>query len=126
MTPQVCFLSLFVPDLDAARVTYGSVFGVTAEAASPPVPERHPFSPKPPAVFDLGGVKLALFEVDGRVTHAGDVGIGVVGDATGLLARAVRARGQTLLPPTPIGEQKLAVFVLPDRHFFEVIDAPGV
>ncbi|MFC1611940.1 hypothetical protein ACFL6C_13340 [Myxococcota bacterium] len=117
------FLSLFVPDLDTASQTYASIFGVEPGTASGGIPERHPFSPRPPVVFDLGGVKLALYQIDGRITHAGDVGIGVVTDEdpSATLQRAAAAGGQPLLAPKAGDTCEMGVFVLPDRHFFEVV-----
>lgn len=122
------YLSLFVPDLDRAATTYREVFAVEPEPASTPVLTAHPCSPRPPVVFDLGGVKLALYQQDGRTTHAGDVGIGLVaaGSLDELNARVVRQGGRTFIGPGPygVGGEELAVFVLPDRHFFEVLSQP--
>lgn len=116
--PKLRFLSLFVPDLDQYRVVYADLFGVEPEATSPPVVANHPYSPKPPVVFDLGGVKLALYQADGQVTHAGDVGIGLVADEPADFERRAQEHGgQT------IGSGDLRIVALPDRHFFEIVTA---
>jgi len=122
--PRLRFLSLFVDDLARARQTYTEVFGLQPlpEAEVDDLPRPHPFSPSPPVVFDLGGVLLALYQIDGRVTHTGDVGIGVVTDEpAGELARRVTRAGGRVLPRG--AEDPLLVFALPDRHFFEIV--PG-
>lgn len=121
-TPSLRFLSLFVDDLQRARQRYAAVFGVEPladEQVDAAVPRQHPYSPAPPVVFDLGGVALALYQVDGRVTHLGDVGIGVVVDepAAELAQRVQQEGGQVMQRPG----DPLLVFVLPDRHFFEVV-----
>lgn len=123
--PALRFLSLFVPDLDQARRAYAEVFGVEPVAPSPPVLEPHPCSPLSPVVFDLGGVKLALYQADGRTTHPGDVGIGVETHEplAAVVERVQRAGGRTFVGPQPQAARAatLAVFVLPDRHFFEML-----
>jgi catechol 2,3-dioxygenase-like lactoylglutathione lyase family enzyme len=123
-TPRLRFLSLFVDDLQRARQRYAAIFGVEPladEQVDAAVPRPHPFSPAPPVVFDLGGVALALYQIDGRITHMGDVGIGVVTDepSAELARRVQQEHGQVMQRP---GEP-LLVFALPDRHFFEVV--PG-
>jgi hypothetical protein len=123
--PRLRFLSLFVADLDAARVRYQAMLGVaplegeSEGRGGPPAP--HPFAARGPCVFDLGGVLLALYQhAPTRGTHEGDVGIGLVVDEpiVDLLRRAKEVGAITL--PTPPGGAELAVIVLPDRHFFEV------
>ena len=129
--PKLRFLSLFVDDLDRAREAYSEVFGLQplADDDVAPAPANHPFSPRPPVVFDLGGVRLALYQVDGRVTHTGDVGIGVVTDeaADAVAARVGPAGGQLLRAPDgpPAGAAPLLVFTLPERHFFELLGGRG-
>lgn len=126
--PRVEFLSLFVPDLDRAREVYLSVFGATTVEATGSVPLKHPFSPRPPVILELGAVKLALYQADGRVTHPGDVGIGVATDTDSAptLERVEKAGGQNLMAPVSVpieGEQQqeMSIFVLPTRHFFELV-----
>lgn len=122
--PSLRFLSLFVPDLAAAQRVYEQVLGVPPRSPSG-VPAPHPFAAAGPVVFDLGGVKLALYQCDMRTTHPGDVGIGlwVDGSPTDVARRATSQGGRAFAPePLPAGDgQQMAVFVLPDRHFFEVL-----
>lgn len=125
---SIPFISLFVPDLEQARAAYARVFGTEAVPASGEVPPRHPFSPLPPAVFELGGVRLCLYQVDGRVTHAGDVGLGIAttDEPEAVLRRAAEAGGQVLMSPTRLpasgdGALTMSIFMLPDRHFFELV-----
>ncbi|MBW2523910.1 MAG: hypothetical protein JRI23_07040 [Deltaproteobacteria bacterium] len=122
--PALRFLSLFVPDLEAARKTYQSVLGVEP-CEDGLVPEPHPFAAAGPVVFDLGGVKLALYQCDQRATHPGDVGIGlcVEGSPARISQRVAPRGGRVFFGPQRLGAdgRELAVFVLPDRHFFEVI-----
>ncbi len=125
--PRLQFLSLFVPDLAAATQRYEAVFGVapTAEDADPPSP--HPYASAGPVVFDLGGVKLALYQCDGKTTHPGDVGIGLRSDGPPdeIAKRAGEHRGQVFYGPRKLAGdgRSTAVFMLPDRHFFEVIES---
>ncbi len=119
--PTLRFLSLFVADLERAAQNYSVALGVEPMATPAQAPTRHPFSPAPPVVFDLGGVELALYQVDAATTHEGDVGIGIESaEAPALLHRVTDVGGQTLLesaaPAAP-----LSIFVMPDRHFFEVL-----
>lgn len=122
--PELRFLSLFVPDLEAARERYEAVFAV-APTTSDDVPPRHPFAAAGPVVFDLGGVKLALYQCDLRTTHPGDVGIGLLvdGPVASITNRVPPTGGQVFLGPQPVApdDREMAVFVLPDRHFFEVL-----
>jgi hypothetical protein len=126
MSTRVEFLSLFVPDLSAARDAYATVFGIEPEAASGSIPHTHPYSPQPPVVFDLGTLKLALYQIDGHVTHAGDVGIGTTtDDLPGLLARAQRV-GADAMPAVEVdadqdAPKRFGVVVFPAQHFFELI-----
>jgi predicted enzyme related to lactoylglutathione lyase len=123
--PDLKFLSLFVPDLEAARRTYETVFGVAPSDATDDTIGRHPFATAGPVVFDLGGVRLALYQCDMRTTHPGDVGIGlcVEGPAATITERVAPAGGRVFLGPVKIEQEQreMAVFVLPDRHFFEVL-----
>jgi catechol 2,3-dioxygenase-like lactoylglutathione lyase family enzyme len=123
--PELKFLSLFVPDLEAACRTYESVLGVAPSEATDDMIRRHPFATAGPAVFDLGAVKVALYQCDMRTTHPGDVGIGlcVEGSAATITERVGPAGGRVFLGPVKVEQQQreMAAFVLPDRHFFEVL-----
>lgn len=125
-SPRVRFLSLFVPDLEAARRMYAEVFGVEA-VEDDELPAPHPYAAAGPVVFDLGGVKLGLYQCDMKTTHPGDVGIGLraPGSASEVSDRVAAQGGRVFFGPRPSGPQQseLAVFVLPDRHFFEVLGA---
>lgn len=125
--PRLQFLSLFVPDLDAARTRYQAVFGISPIDHDPDAPEPHPFASAGPVVFDLGGVKLALYQCDMRATHPGDVGIGVcIEEPPAHLASRARTQGANVFYgplPLPRDNRNLTVFVMPDRHFFEVVAA---
>jgi hypothetical protein len=128
--PEIRFLSLFVPSVQAAALHYQQILGV-----EPTIPDRaavspHPFAGSAPVVFQLGAVALALYECNpDRGTHPGDVGIGVVGEgAPAALAERAQACGARVFygPKRVPGDgRELAVFVLPDRHFFEVADRPS-
>lgn len=124
-SPTLRFLSLFVPDLDAARARYEAVFGLPGSEGDPDVPATHPFGKRGPVVFDLGTAKLALYECDMHATHPGDVGIGidVAEDLPNVARRAGASQGRVFYGPKPLpGEDRsMAVFMLPDRHFFEVV-----
>ena len=123
--PTLRFLSLFVPNLDEARQRYAAIFGIDPVEGDADALARHPFAKRPPVVFDLGTCKLALYECDMRTTHPGDVGIGIdVGDDLAATAkRASAQQGKVFHGPKPIAgdARDLAVFMLPDRHFFEVV-----
>ena len=125
---ELRFLSLFVPDLEAARRTYENVFGVAPSDTTDETIGRHPFAAAGPVVFDLGAVRLALYQCDMRTTHPGDVGIGlcVQGAASRITERVAPAGGKVFLGPVEREEdqREMAVFVLPDRHFFEVLAKP--
>lgn len=124
--PQLRFLSLFVPDLEAATAAYHEVLGVEPLADAGSAPAAHPFASAGPVVFELGQVSIALYQCDQRATHPGDVGIGVELDRSPapLAARAEAAGGRVFYGPrrsSAADGRELAVFVLPDRHFFEVL-----
>jgi catechol 2,3-dioxygenase-like lactoylglutathione lyase family enzyme len=123
--PRLRFLSIFVPDLAAATQRYEAVFGVPPVKDDGDPPSPHPYAAGGPVVFDLGGVKLALYQCDGKTTHPGDVGIGIRPDGPpGEIAkRATEHRGQVFYGPRelPGDGRPMAVFMLPDRHFFEVL-----
>lgn len=123
--PHLRFLSLFVPDLAAASQRYEAIFGVPPLAADTAPPSPHPYAAAGPVVFDLGGVKLALYQCDGRTTHPGDVGIGLHTDEPPAVVSVPAAEqgGQVFFGPRQLtgDDRSLAIFMLPDRHFFEVI-----
>ena len=126
--PTLRFLSIFVPNLDDARRRYEAIFGVEPIEDDPDVPAKHPFAKRGPVVFDLQSCKLALYECDMRATHPGDVGIGMdVGDdVQGTAKRAASHQGNVFFGPRPLpsDERSMTVFMLPDRHFFEVVGKP--
>jgi len=123
--PALRFLSLFVPDLPDAARRYEAIFGVPPMQRASAAPHRHPFSRSEPVVFDLGGVEVALYQADGKTTHAGDVGIGVVTEDSSAETSAQAARaGARVFPGVqklPSDEREMVVFMTPDRHFFEVV-----
>ena len=121
--PELRFLSLFVPDIQAATARYAAFLGVEPERDDPDVPRDHPFAGGPPVVFPMGQVKLALYPCDGRITHPGDVGIGLASDTPGqLLADAAKAGARVFPRQRPLADgRELGVFMVPDRHFFEVL-----
>jgi len=131
LAPRLRFLSLFVPDLATAARRYREVLGVApVEETGPalaPAPSPHPFAAAGPGVFDLGGVALALYQCDQRTTHPGDVGIGLEADPRAVADRAARrggGDGKVFFGPKALpGDdgRELAAFVMPDRHFFEVL-----
>ena len=124
--PEIELLSLFVPNLDAASRRYAAVLGIQPEPQPGPAPHPPPFAAKGPVVFRLGPVTLALYQAaPGRGTHPGDVGIGltVEGSVRDIAARASAQGGKVFFGPAPVPEdgREMAVFVLPDRHFFELL-----
>ena len=128
-SPEVRMLSLFVPDLAAATERYGAVLGL--EPAQDPglAPQPHPFAESGPIVFQLGPVALALYQATpSRGTHPGDVGIGLAVDdcVRQVAARAAANGGSVFFGPERLPEdgREMAVFMLPDRHFFELLEQP--
>ena len=128
--PRLRFLSIFVPDLAGAVRRYREVLGVEPVDGPGAAPREHPFAALGPIVFDLGGVALALYECDGRATHPGDVGIGleVDGSPAPMAGRAAAQKGKVFFGPRRFSEsedecREMAVFVLPDRHLFEVVSS---
>jgi catechol 2,3-dioxygenase-like lactoylglutathione lyase family enzyme len=124
--PELKFLSLFVPDVDEAARRYEKVLGVAPLQEDRTAPHPHPFAGSAPVVFELGSVKIALYEANApRGTHPGDVGIGlfVEGSAADTAQRAAASGGRLLYGPkrAPGDGREIAVFVLPDRHFFELV-----
>ncbi|MBN2196104.1 MAG: hypothetical protein JW751_25025, partial [Polyangiaceae bacterium] len=123
--PVLRFISLFVPSLAEAVPRYQALLGVPPSDGSDAAPKHHPFAAQGPVVFRLGEVALALYECDGRTTHPGDVGFGL---ETPVGAAAVRIReqgGRVFWGPRAVDgrEQRMAVGMLPDRHFFEIVEA---
>jgi len=118
------FISLFVPSLEEAVPRYAALLGTPPTDRSTSALSPHPFAAKGPVVFDLGGVTLALYECDGRTTHPGDVGLGIV-TAVDPAAACIRGQGGIVFwgpkPVTP-GGRAVAIGVLPDRHFFELTE----
>lgn len=123
--PAVKFLSLFVPDLEDAARRYEAILGVAPTAQPRNAPPRHPFSPAKAVVFDLGTVELALYQTDGKTTHAGDVGIGIeTGEDAGSVGKRAASAGASVFPGVHTLREdgrKMAVFMTPDRHFFEAV-----
>ncbi len=126
MTPKASlqFISLFVPSLSEAVPQYKALLGIDPSWQAGVVPARHPFAAKGPVVFQLGDVALALYECDGRTTHPGDVGLGLRAplDQAGSCIRT--HQGRVFWGPKPVDEdgRRMIVGMLPDRHFFEVIE----
>ncbi len=126
MTPKASLrvVSLFVPDLEEARRTYEALLGVPPTEGSSAAPAKHPFAAAGPVVFELAGVALALYQVDGKTTHPGDVGLGIEIDV-GEAAAVIREHGGLVFwGPEARGEdgRKMAVGVTRDRHFFEMVE----
>ena len=124
-TPEITFLSLFVPDLAQAARRYQEVLGLEPAENQGSAPDPHPFAGSAPVVFDLGQVRIALYEANPhRGTHPGDVGIGVrTAEPPAAVAERAKQNGATTLygPKRLAGDgREMAVFALPDRHFFEV------
>ena len=126
MAPAIRFLSLFVADLAATAKRYEAIFGV--EPSEPDeggvAPRPHPFAGAGPVVFQLGDVELSIYQADGRVTHPGDVGIGVSTDDPKTIASSAKSNGaQVFFGPSAIADEnrQMAVFMQPDRHFFELL-----
>ncbi|MBN1612504.1 MAG: hypothetical protein JW940_38090 [Polyangiaceae bacterium] len=116
------FISLFVPSLEDAVPRYAALLGTAPIDGSKAAPSPHPFAAKGPVVFELGGVSFALYECDGRTTHPGDVGFGLVTAVDQAAARLREQGGRVFWGPKAVtpGGRTMAVGVLPDRHFFEL------
>jgi hypothetical protein len=120
--PSIRFISLFVPNLTDAVLRYAALLQVAPVDGSIAALSPHPFAAKGPVVFRLGNVELALYECDGRTTHPGDVGIGLQSAVAETAARLDAQGGTVFWGPDSIGERKLAVGMMPDRHFFEIVE----
>jgi hypothetical protein len=118
------FISLFVPSLEDAVPRYTALLGMQPTNRSTVAPSPHPFAAKGPVAFELGDVTLALYECDGRTTHPGDVGFGIVAGVERSVACVRQQGGQIFWGPKPVspGGRTMAVGVLPDRHFFELTE----
>lgn len=123
--PSIRLISLFVPSLAEATAHYSALLQVSPCSGSNSAIEVHPFASKGPVVFQLGSVALALYECDGRTTHPGDVGIGLEDTVQETAARLNAQGGTVFWGPSPIEghERQLAIGMMPDRHFFEIIEA---
>ena len=128
---NIKFLSLFVHNINEARIIYTNIFGPPDTSAGPvqDFVKHHPFAgPAAPVVFQSGSLKLVLYQADGRITHPGDTGIGLVLDSSGeeFLQRVRQNKGRVFFDQNRLmgQDQRLAVFILPDRHFFEVLTQP--
>ena len=118
------FISLFVPSLEDAVPRYAALLGTPPTDRATTAPSPHPFAARGPVAFDVGGVTLALYECDGRTTHPGDVGLGIVAGVERAVACVRQQGGQVFWGPKPVrpGGRTMAVGVLPDRHFFELTE----
>ncbi len=120
---RIEFLSLFVPNLEAAVERYRVMLGVEPEAGPGLALAPHPFARKGPVVFQLGNIALALYQSDSQVTHPGDVGIGIRVSDLETVHRFREAGGNTFWGPNALqtANEQLAIGVTPDRHFFEIV-----
>jgi hypothetical protein len=118
------FLSLFVPNLAEAVGRYQALLGVAPSAGSGAAPAPHPFGVKGPVVFQLGDVAIALYECDGQTTHPGDVGLGIECPLDETASRLREQGGNIFWGPASLveSERRMAVGVLPDQHFFEIVE----
>ena len=121
------FVSLFVPDLAEAARTYEALLGTPPARGPSPAPANHPFAAAGPVVFELENVALALYQTDGKTTHAGDVGFGIETDV-GEAAAVIREHGGIVFwgpEARGVDGRTMAIGVTRDRHFFEVVDGSG-
>jgi len=121
--PSLRFISLFVPSLAEAVPRYRALLGVEPSERMGAAPAPHPFASQGPVVFQLGEVALALYQCDGRTTHPGDVGFGLEAPVEAAAARIREQGGRVFWGPRALGdpERRMAVGMLPDRHFFEIV-----
>lgn len=122
--PTLCFISLFVPDLDAAVKTYTVLLRRAPSDTPGTAPVPHPFASKGPVVFDLGGLSLALYQCDTKTTHPGDVGFGLQTQLDQAAETVKSQGGQVFWGPRNLGStsRRMAIGMLRDRHFFELVD----
>jgi len=123
--PSLRFISLFVPSLADAVPRYRALLGVEPSETTGAAPPRHPFAAKGPVVFQLGAVALALYECDGKTTHPGDVGFGLYASVEQAVSCLGAHQGRVFWGPKPVQPEgrHMAVGMLPDRHFFEIVEA---
>ena len=123
--PSLRFISLFVPSLGDAVPRYRALLGVEPSETTGAAPPRHPFAAKGPVVFQLGAVALALYECDGKTTHPGDVGFGLYASVEQAVSCLGAHQGRVFWGPKPVQPEgrHMAVGMLPDRHFFEIVEA---
>lgn len=122
--PALRFISLFVPSLAEAVPRYQALLGVAPAEDTGAAPAPHPCAARGPVVFQLGEVALALYECDGRTTHPGDVGLGLEAPVEETAATLGQHGGRVFWGPRQIGGTgpRMAIGVLPDRHFFEIVE----
>ena len=123
MMTKLKFISLFVPDLQAATEYYKRIFGAR-ECPDPVAPSPHPFASGGPVELDFGSIRIALYQCDMQTTHPGDTGLGMVSDnPEQLLSRAAEHGGNIFYGPAEQADSSsMAIFMLPDHHFFEIMD----
>jgi hypothetical protein len=121
--PRLRFVSLFVPNLAEAVERYEALLQTKPIYGASAALTPHPFAAAGPVVFQLGDVSLALYECDGHTTHPGDVGFGLETNLDEAAAR-MREQGGTIFwgPASSESGQTAAIGMLPDRHFFELVD----
>ncbi|MFC2091493.1 hypothetical protein ACFLTD_01835 [Elusimicrobiota bacterium] len=125
---KIEFISLFVSDLRKAIEDYSVLFATEPVECAGSIPLKHPFSPLAPVVFDMGNIKIALYQADSNTTHTGDVGLGLISDENTeeILQRAVHCGGQVLISSDEVTVKdaqnpKMSVFMMRDRHFYELV-----
>ena len=121
---SIRFISLFVPNLDAAATHYGELLQMSPSIGPSAVPKPHPFAARGPVVFELGDVALALYECDNQTTHPGDVGLGLECEVAVYAPRINAQGGHVFWGPRQVSNEAraLAIGMMPDRHFFELIN----
>ena len=125
--PRFRFISLFVPNLAEATSRYASLLQMAPSEGTGGAPSPHPFATKGPVVFQLGDLALALYECDGHTTHPGDVGLGIESNVEQTAVRLRQQGGMVFWGPATItgSETELAIGMMPDRHFFEIVEPSG-
>ena len=123
--PRLRFISLFVPNLTEAVKRYEALLQTAPDYESSAALKPHPFASSGPVVFQLGEVAMALYECDGHTTHPGDVGFGLETDVDQAVSRMREQGGNVFWGPASANEggQSAAIGMLPDRHFFELVDS---
>ncbi len=125
--PRLRFISLFVPNLAEAVTRYEALLQTAPNYDSAAALAPHPFATSGPVVFQLGEVAIALYECDNRTTHPGDVGFGLETDMNQTVSRIREQGGNVFWGPASASEggQNAAIAMLPDRHFFEIVECAG-